>query len=218
MHTSDAYAIPAGTACAGQEIKRSRFIALLGHAAGREEAHCFITGAKDRWPGADHYCWAFVSGHPSTSADIGMSDDGEPQGTAGRPILNVLRHSGIGDIVAVVVRYFGGTRLGTGGLVRAYSGAVQKALEQLPLRECVPCQTVCLQAPFAEEDMLRRLITGKGFTLEDIGYAQKVEMTVTLPTVQMGDFCREVLERSRGRAAIVYTVDPNPMHRGRKEP
>ncbi|ABA89720.1 protein of unknown function YigZ [Syntrophotalea carbinolica DSM 2380] len=199
------FLIPTETIAVEQEVKRSRFTAVVGRAKGREEAHRFIAEAKTRWPGAQHYCWGFVAGDPAATMDLGMSDDGEPQGTAGRPILNILRHSGIGEVVAVVVRYFGGIHLGTGGLVRAYSGVVQKALEQVPLEAFVPSQTVQLLVPFADEDAVRRLVADKGFTLADIRYAQTVEMFVNLPSCRVSDFCTWVQDRCRGRIRIKAT-------------
>ncbi|MCU0618133.1 MAG: YigZ family protein [Gemmatimonadaceae bacterium] len=83
-------------------------------------------------PDATHHCWAYVAGPPGSTSHIGLSDDGEPHGTAGRPMLNVLLHADVGDIVAVVTRWYGGVKLGTGGLSRAYAGAVQTALATLP--------------------------------------------------------------------------------------
>jgi uncharacterized YigZ family protein len=210
MTAENTYSIPAESVTCEQEIKRSRFIAVLGRVKGREEAQRFIAETKTRWPGADHYCWAFVAGNPAQTVDIGMSDDGEPQGTAGRPMLNVLQHSGIGEIAAVVVRFFGGTKLGTGGLVRAYAGTVRKALDRLPLQEFVPCLTLDLIVPFADEDSFRRLIDEKGFTLENIRYAQKVEMTVKLPVDEVEVFSREATDRSCGRVKIVDPESSDP--------
>ena len=116
-------------------IKRSRFIATAGHAPSPDLAKAFIGEIKQEFPDATHNCWAFAAGSPGTTARIGMSDDGEPHGTAGHPMLNTLLHSGIGEIAVVVTRYFGGIKLGTGGLVRAYSGAVKQVLASLPVKE-----------------------------------------------------------------------------------
>ena len=135
-HTS--YLIPAQTVRVQQEIKRSRFIATVGRATNRKMAMGFIAGVRADYPDANHHGWAFVAGSPHGAPEIGTGDDGEPQGTAGRPMLRVLQYRRIGEIVAVVSRYFGGIKLGTGGLVRAYSGSVQLALEELPLVEIVP--------------------------------------------------------------------------------
>ena len=127
------YRIPAESYRTEETIKRSRFIATVAHAATQEDAKEFISAVRSEFPDATHNCWAYAAGPPGDTARVGMSDDGEPHGTAGKPILTVLLHSEIGEIVAVVTRYFGGTKLGTGGLVRAYSGSVRKALAELPV-------------------------------------------------------------------------------------
>lgn len=208
MVTPASYFIPARSIWIEQELKGSRFIATIGHVRGREEAQRFIVETKEHWPGANHYCWAFVAGDPANTMDIGMSDGGEPQGTAGRPILNLLRHSGIGEVVAVVIRYFGGIRLGTGGLVRAYAGSIQKALEELPLDKFVPSQKVCLALPYADEDALRRLLSEHDFTLEDICYTHEVEINVCLPRSDLPAFYQKVHDRFRGRIRITDDSQP----------
>lgn len=129
------YAIPAGRHRTEQVIDRSRFICTIASATSPDEAHAFIRELNVEFPDASHHCWAFVIGPPGSTDRIGMSDDGEPHGTAGRPMLTVLAHSDVGDIAAVVTRYFGGVKLGTGGLVKAYSAAVQQALAELPRAE-----------------------------------------------------------------------------------
>ena len=115
------YKIPATLHRTEEKIKRSRFIATVAHASTEKDVKTFISMIKKEFPDATHNCWAYVAGPPGDTARVGMSDDGEPHGTAGKPILTVLLHSEIGEIVAVVTRYFGGTKLGKGGLVRAYS-------------------------------------------------------------------------------------------------
>src|SRR4051812_21661975 len=121
--TRERYPIPAARHRAELTIERSRFICTIAHAAEPDDAHAFIREMNAEFGDATHNCWAFVAGPPGDTNRIGMSDDGEPHGTAGRPMLTVLTHSGVGDIVAVVTRYYGGTKLGTGGLVKAYGGA-----------------------------------------------------------------------------------------------
>ncbi|MCX7792579.1 MAG: YigZ family protein, partial [Chloroflexaceae bacterium] len=113
------YPIPAGRARAELLVLNSRFVATAGPAPDVEAAKAFIAAIRQELPGASHHCYAFLAGH-GASVIAGMSDDGEPAGTAGRPMLAVLRGSGLGDVVVVVTRYFGGALLGTGGLVRAY--------------------------------------------------------------------------------------------------
>src|SRR5512136_3037013 len=131
------YPVPAGSARVEETILRSRFIASAAPAATVEEARAFVAALRAEFSDATHNCYAYVAGPPGSTAQVGMSDDGEPGGTAGRPMLAVLLGSGVGDLVAVVTRFFGGTKLGTGGLVRAYSGGVKAALAQLPLQEKV---------------------------------------------------------------------------------
>ena len=108
-----------------ETVKRSRFIVTVGRAASPEAAHAFIERIREEHSQATHNCWAFNAGEPGSTAQVGASDDGEPKGTAGRPMLTAVLHSGIGEVVVVVTRYFGGILLGTGGLVRAYQGSAQ---------------------------------------------------------------------------------------------
>ena len=115
-----------------QTIKRSRFICTAAHVTSPEEAKAFIDQIREEFSDARHNCWAFAAGAPGATAQVGMSDDGEPHGTAGRPMLTVLLHCGVGEIAVVVTRYFGGILLGTGGLIRAYQGtAEQQSLEYI---------------------------------------------------------------------------------------
>src|SRR5699024_6472378 len=112
-----------------EEIKKSRFITYLQPVSGMEEAKQFWQQIRQQHPDARHHCWATVAGTPTDSQQYGFSDDGEPSGTAGKPMLNLLLGSGLGEVCAVVVRYYGGILLGTGGLVKAYGNGVQQALK-----------------------------------------------------------------------------------------
>ena len=116
-------------------VRRSRFIVSLAHTPTPEAAKSFIERIKQEFPDATHNCWAYAAGAPGQTSKVGYSDDGEPHGTAGRPMLTMLLHGGVGELSAVVTRYFGGIKLGTGGLVRAYQGMVKLGLETLPTRE-----------------------------------------------------------------------------------
>jgi Uncharacterized protein family UPF0029 len=136
------YPVPAQQHRVEQVIDRSRFICTVARVQSSEEAQAFIKTMNAEFPDATHNCWAYVVGAPGSTDRVGMSDDGEPHGTAGRPMLTVLLHSGVGEIAAVVTRYYGGTKLGTGGLVKAYSGAVQEALAGMP-RPPAQCRPVC---------------------------------------------------------------------------
>lgn len=118
-----------------ETIRRSRFIVSLAHTPDPESARAFVERIKREFPDATHSCWAFAAGPPGQTGQVGYSDDGEPHGTAGRPMLTMLLHGGTGEVCAVVTRYFGGIKLGTGGLVRAYQGMVRLGLDTLPVRE-----------------------------------------------------------------------------------
>jgi uncharacterized YigZ family protein len=151
MGSPSRYPIPNGTGRAEETILKSRFITTLGHAGSVEDARAFISTVAAEFADATHNCWAYVIGPPGDSSRVGMSDAGEPHGTAGRPMLDVLLGSGVGDIVGVVTRYYGGTKLGKGGLSRAYSGGVKLALDSLALTERV--QTVLLRAEVSYPDV-----------------------------------------------------------------
>ena len=133
---TDAYKVPdlapGAFHRAEETVRRSRFIVTMARVSSPEEAKAFIDRIREEHAGATHNCWAYNAGAPGDTAQVGASDDGEPKGTAGRPMLTALLHSDVGEVAAVVTRYFGGILLGTGGLVRAYQGSVK--LGHAPLR------------------------------------------------------------------------------------
>lgn len=152
-------------------IKKSRFIASVGHTKGVDEAEAFLNKIRREFPDARHNCHAFNAGRGNETAFIGCSDDGEPKGTAGRPMLNVLVHSGVGEITVVVTRYFGGILLGTGGLVRAYQDSVKEVLDKLPLKEPEDISELRFAAGISEIHLFEKLavrygavITSRDFT------------------------------------------------------
>jgi uncharacterized YigZ family protein len=132
---SEPYFVPSDSVVFEEEIKKSLFITYLQHTASIDEAKLFVNEIKAKHSDARHHCWAFAAGRCTDSMLWGFSDDGEPSGTAGKPMLAQLSGSGIGEITAVVTRYSGGIKLGTGGLVKAYGGGVQSALRLLPVVE-----------------------------------------------------------------------------------
>jgi uncharacterized YigZ family protein len=131
------------------EVKHSQFITRVMRTKGRQEAKQFIDRIRQQYPDANHHCWAFVAGHPHNVHLWDQSDDGEPKGTAGKPMLNVLQHSNFGETTVVVTRYFGGIKLGAGGLVRAYSQAVQEALSQINHEPIYPREAVTIKISYA---------------------------------------------------------------------
>jgi uncharacterized YigZ family protein len=155
---SESYLRPARQHAVTLEIKRSLFICQAAPTAGQEAANAFIAQVRGRYPDANHHCWGYVAGAPGDYNFWNCSDDGEPRGTAGKPMLNVLTHSDLGEITLVVSRYFGGVKLGAGGLVRAYSQAVQECLASLPTETRVFSQTYQLLAPHALTGALEHLM------------------------------------------------------------
>lgn len=130
------------------EVKRSRFITYIAHTPDKESSDRFIESIQKLHPKANHNCWARIAGLRENLSCRQSNDDGEPKGTAGKPMLNVLEHSDLCEITAVVTRYFGGIKLGVGGLVRAYSQAVQEAIQVLPTTEYIPKIAFSVQLPF----------------------------------------------------------------------
>ncbi|ELU10920.1 hypothetical protein CAPTEDRAFT_144424, partial [Capitella teleta] len=156
------------------------------------------------YPDATHHCSAFVAGAPDGGAVVGFDDDGEPSGTAGRPMLNVLQHKRIGDVVAVVVRYFGGIKLGAGGLVRAYSASVQQAFEVLPLDQRVALRMGVIVCDYACEQMVRHHLEQHRASLERCDYGQSVSMTISMAEIRSDDLASHLHDVSRGQILIQW--------------
>ncbi|MEZ4673283.1 MAG: YigZ family protein [Caldilineaceae bacterium] len=202
MAITSRYAIPATTHRTEEEILRSRFITTVGYTPTVEAARTFIATVSTEFADASHNCWAYVVGAPANTAQIGMSDDGEPHGTAGRPMLTVLLHSNVGDICTVVTRYFGGTLLGKGGLVKAYSGGVQLALTSLPLVEKIPKAQILLLFDYAMISPLQRILPDFEAELVAEEYATDVAYTIVLPVEQLAPFTQTITELTSGQALI----------------
>jgi uncharacterized YigZ family protein len=179
---SDArYPVPKGTHRIEQVIDRSRFLCTITRVANTEEAQAFVKTMNAEFPDATHNCWAYVVGAPGSSNVIGMSDDGEPHGTAGRPMLTVLLHSGIGEIAAVVTRYYGGTKLGTGGLVKAYGGAVQECLASLPTEMRVDTVLATFDVSYAQIGAVQQLLPTLEAAVVSQEFREQAAFTVKLP-------------------------------------
>ncbi len=183
-----AYPVPAARHRYEETVKKSRFIATVAHAESAEGAKAFIAAVSGEFRGATHNCWAFLAGPPGSTGALGMSDDGEPHQTAGRPMLNVLSGSGIGEIAVVVTRFYGGVKLGTGGLVRAYSGAVKGALETLPLTRKHITTRVQLIFPYQHVTGIRNLCICLGGTILEETYTEAVSFLAELPESAMAEF------------------------------
>ena len=140
------------------EIKRSRFITYIAHTPDTDSALQFLDQIRELHPKANHNCWAQIAGSRTDLNCWGSNDDGEPKGTAGKPMLNVLEHSELCEICVVVTRYFGGIKLGAGGLVRAYSQAVQEAVQKLPITERIEQKPFTLTLPHTLVGPLEHLL------------------------------------------------------------
>jgi uncharacterized YigZ family protein len=196
------YPIPAQIYRVEEEIKRSRFITTVAHTPTVEAARAFIGEVSAQFHDANHNCWAYVVGPPGSTGQVGMSDDGEPHGTAGRPMLTVLLHSGVGDLCAVVTRYFGGTLLGKGGLVKAYSGGVQLALSGLPTVERVPKSQMEIVTDYSVITPFKRLLPQYEVELLSEEYAADATFHLQLPSEHLATFTEAVTTLTNGLALI----------------
>ena len=195
------YPIPARVHRVEETIQRSRFITTAAHAPDADAAHAFIEHVREEFPDATHNCWAFVAGAPGSTTHIGMSDDGEPHGTAGKPMLTTLLHSGLGEIVAVCTRYYGGVKLGTGGLGRAYSGGVKLVLESLPTEEKVERVTVDVIVGYPDVDALQRLVAEMEVLVEAEEYGADVRYRCGVPAPALEAFRRALADATSGSAS-----------------
>ncbi|WP_394124672.1 YigZ family protein [Psychrobacter nivimaris] len=162
------------------EIKKSEFIAYAYPVTSREQAMFHVEQLREQYADARHFCWAYIIGDPDNTTSAGFDDDGEPSGTAGRPILNVLQHKSIGNVIVIVVRYFGGIKLGAGGLTRAYAGSAQAAVDEMILNPYVPMTQIQILAEFATEAQCRYMIESLGGHIDDVSYSKQVTLTATL--------------------------------------
>lgn len=175
------YQVPADTSQIEIEIKRSRFLGFAARTTGTQAAKCFIQSLKDAYPDARHHCYGFMAGAPWDSNQYGFSDDNEPSGTAGMPIFSHLKHDNIGEVTIVIVRYFGGTKLGTGGLARAYSDAAKEALNKLLLKDFIEMESLQFILEFSQEAQVRRAIEAAGGDITHVDYADKVTLKANIP-------------------------------------
>ncbi|SMF98331.1 IMPACT family protein [Burkholderia singularis] len=179
------------------EIRKSRFIAYAIPVDGRDAAMVELQRLRTEHPGATHVCWALLAGGQS-----GMSDDGEPSGTAGRPILEVLRHHDLDGVLGAVVRYFGGVKLGAGGLVRAYTDAIAAALADAERVDRIAYARLAIEMGYPDEARVRRWIEQEKHELVDSVYGMTVKLVIRLPAAAL-DAARDALfDLTQGRAGF----------------
>ncbi|WP_311524399.1 YigZ family protein [uncultured Varibaculum sp.] len=188
------------------EIKRSRFIASLARTDSEEDARAFIAQIRRNFPDARHHCTAFII-HQDTGSDTARSsDDGEPAGTAGNPMLKVLTESDLTNVTCVVTRYFGGTKLGTGGLVRAYSGAVQQVLEDAQTVRLVTQPSYQLQLPISEAGKVEAKLTQNGYQILARDFAQDASLRFSAPLETTQSQIESYLSSISGREISIETA------------
>lgn len=175
-------------------IKKSRFIGCVQPMADRASAQAAVDALWKQHPGAAHICWALLAGGQSAAVD-----DGEPGGTAGRPMLDVLRHQDLEGVLATVVRYFGGVKLGAGGLVRAYTDTIAQALLTAPKVTLQRMTTLQCHVPYALEGLLRREIDAAGAELTGVQHGTLVTLQLRLPQAQAADFVQHINNSGQGR-------------------
>ena len=191
--------------CGELTEKKSRFIATLRPVKTEEEALAFIEETRKKYWDARHNCYAWVIGENGESKRC--SDDGEPSQTAGRPMLDVLEGEGIRNVCAVVTRYFGGTLLGTGGLVRAYSGAVQEGLRASGVVTVYPASRLSVTVDYNTIGKLQYLLGQRGLNVLDSQYGQDVTLIVLVPDEEI-DSLREKITDLTGARAKQEVLDP----------
>ncbi len=187
-------------------IRKSRFIGCVEPCAGREAALARVAQLLLQHPSATHVCWALMAGGHSAA-----NDDGEPGGTAGRPMLEVLRHQALDGVLATVVRYYGGIQLGAGGLVRAYTDAVAQALLQAEKTPITPHTILRCALPYAMEGWLRRALQRDLGALLDVTHGGEVIVTFSLPELQVAAFRAALNDASQGQVRwLPMKIDADP--------
>lgn len=182
-------------------MMNSRFITTLSPVKNLDDAHSVIERVKKEFHDADHHVSAFIIGHgPSQVAHC--SDGGEPSGSAGRPVLAVLQGSGLGDVVVVVTRYFGGTKLGIGGLVRAYGDAVRYAIQDVPFASKIQVASISLIYTYPLADRMRLLVSSHHGQVRSEDFGLEVTMTAYIPQKDLPGFEEELANLTKGKVKL----------------
>jgi uncharacterized YigZ family protein len=202
MDNAERYMVPAARHRVEQTIERSRFICTVQRAGDAKSAQALLRELHAEFADATHHCWAYVAGPPGSTNIVGMSDAGEPHGTAGRPMLTVLLPSGVGEIVAVVTRYYGGTKLGTGGLVKAYGGTVQLALEGLRLMERVNYSNVVVSIGYPSVSTIQQAIAALDAVVVEQDYGEQVSYRLRVPSGNVEELRTTVADATRGEGRL----------------
>ena len=204
MMGMDNYRTPTEILDVSEEIKKSRFLTFLAPITGKEQMREWLLTLRQQHSSARHHCWACVAGAPWDGQRYDFSDDGEPSGTAGKPLLNLLLGSGLGEVGVIVVRYYGGIKLGTGGLVRAYSSGVTELLKGVPTRLVVSSAAFLLECGYDDLAVSQRLIAQ--FSCENVQceYGTVIQITGNCPLAHCREMDTALTNRSHGRVIMQW--------------
>ena len=182
-------------------IEKSRFLTYSAHVESEEEAKAFVAEIRKAHSLATHVCYAFIS--DKTGNLQRFSDDGEPQGTAGVPILEVLKAKKLFETAVAVVRYFGGIKLGAGGLVRAYSSSAAENLDGADIRVLEMCKEYLIEVEYTGVDGVQKYLASRPCALLSTDYGEKVLFTVAVKKVEGEIFQAELVDYMQGRVDII---------------
>lgn len=186
-------------------VTRSRFICYLSPCQSTDQARALVKTQQANHPQASHHCYAYLSAAPDDSQNYGFSDDGEPSGTAGKPMLSMLQGGDVGEVCAVVVRYFGGTKLGTGGLQRAYGAIVRNALALLPTKIKIPMVDKRLACQYTQVNDILHMLEQNGGEVKEQSYAEQVDFVLSIPIEQVDKFSAQLQTMSAGQLNLIKT-------------
>ncbi|WP_394173073.1 YigZ family protein [Thalassotalea litorea] len=193
------YLVPSGSIEHSIDVLKSQFICAVARCQSSEQCKSFIASVRAKYPDASHHCVAFVYDRPDNSQSYGFSDDGEPSGTAGRPMLAVLQGAEIGEVCAVVTRYFGGTKLGTGGLQRAYGASVREALQHLSTQWIVPSTELTLTCSYPQLNDIEHCLKLHSGLVVSQEFSEQIDLVVSLPMDKLQPFKDEVIQLTSGQ-------------------
>lgn len=203
------YSVPAQRTVHEIVIKNSRFIAAVQVAESSEAHQQHIAICQQQWPGASHYCTAAIFGAPNDSQAYAMSDDGEPSGTAGKPMFHVLQSSGLGEVSVVVTRYFGGVKLGTGGLQRAYSQAVAEVLKLLPTQQKILRKLAQINYDYGDQSTIEHLLKRYDTDILAQEFTEQVSMRLAVVADSSMSLQNDIKNATQGRVALTIINGAN---------
>jgi uncharacterized YigZ family protein len=200
------YLVPSATCRTETEVANSRFITTIACVTSTDEAKHFLASIRAEMPDASHHVYAFRVGYGNSVIE-GKSDAGEPPGTAGPPLLSILRGTDIGDTIVVISRYFGGKKLGTGGLVRAYSDAAKTGLKTVIFTTKASTLPVRIETPYNLYESIRQLIMRIEGAINEENFDATVMIKASIPTNRMSEFSQQLLEISAGKVQPIILGD-----------